>query len=54
MYTWKGMIKITREQALDRRKENKEVYLLYDDNTEACVESTEDIIKHQGEFGYKK
>ena len=57
-YDWTGMQKITYEEAVDRWNKNHEVYLIYDDETEAVAESLEDIKKHHekysGEFGYEK
>ena len=50
-YTWKGMIKIGRVEAIGRFNSDRGVYLLYDDNTEALVEKLEDIKEHEGEFG---
>lgn len=54
-YTHIGMRKIPFQEALERYQNNKEAYLLYDDNTEAVAESEEAIRYHhdefQGEFG---
>ena len=56
MYKWNGMIKISYAEALQEYN-NKEVYLLYEDDTEALALSLEDIKDHNthnGEFGYEK
>lgn len=57
MYKWNGMIKISYAEALQEYNNNKEVYLLYEDNTEALALSLEEIKNHNthnGEFGYEK
>jgi DNA polymerase III delta subunit len=56
MYTWKGMKKISYREAVENKK-NKQLYLLYGDDTESAVESMDDIERHakyDGEFGYEK
>ena len=57
-YEWEGMQKIGYKEALDRFvEEDKTVFLLYDDGTEAEAENVEEIVKHYGycgEFGYEK
>lgn len=55
-YTWKGMIKITKEEAMRRFANNKEVYRLYGDDTEGLVDNKEDM-EHEAcgdfDFGYE-
>lgn len=54
------MVKISLEEAIRRWYEDKEVYLLYDDGTEALVEpplDNDDLNLHYsngGEFGYEE
>lgn len=43
MYTWSGMKKITYLEAIERFNDDKEVYLLYSDNTEGVTEGIESI-----------
>lgn len=56
-YKWEGMKKITYEEALELfHKADIGIFLLYDDDTEALVETEADIHNHQkhyGEFGYE-
>ncbi len=58
-YKWKGMQKVNYKEALklfDNGK--KEVFLLYDDDTESAVEYDVNRIHehylHGGKFGYEK
>lgn len=56
-YLWDGMEEISYEEALRLFKDNKCVYLLYNDNTEAQVENIVDIVQHcnvGGLFGVEK
>jgi hypothetical protein len=59
MYNWEGMKKINLEEALERYKNNKSVYVLYDDGTESEIgwENAEKEMKihanYGGEFGYE-
>lgn len=50
MYTWKGMLKISKEEAIKKYSET-DVYLLRNDNSEALAEDICDIINHNEEFG---
>ena len=53
-YSYKGMKKVTYEEAIDRFNKNLNVYLLFDDNTESLAESIDVILDHKknsGEFG---
>lgn len=55
-YTYEGMTKISFQEALERFRDNEEVYLLYDDETEALAESEAGIMLHhsyEGEFGHE-
>lgn len=55
-YTWEGITKINYEQAIELFNANKEVYLLYDDDTEGLAHELADIKRHivnSGEFGYE-
>lgn len=56
-YQGDGMEKISYEEALSRFRSNREVFLLYSDNTEAVAENEEEIQKHHlsgDRFGYEK
>ncbi len=56
-YLWDGMKEVSYNEALKLFDENKCVYLLYEDNTEAQVENNDDITKHYnngGLFGIEK
>lgn len=52
-YTWEGMTKISRQEAVNRYKSGLEVYLLYSDNTEGEADSLRAIEAHLEEFGYE-
>lgn len=56
-YSWPGMKRLTFLDAIYRfALENKSVYLLYPDNTEAEANNLEEISEHQkngGQFGYE-
>jgi hypothetical protein len=55
-YSWEGMQKITKAEALERFNNDQEVYRLYDDGTEGLVESLGDIEDenfNDYEFGYE-
>ena len=59
-YKWLGMKEISYEKALDL-VDKQEVYLLYDDNTENCVnyeenpkESIKNHYKYGGLFGIER
>lgn len=57
MYKWKGMTIISYMNAIERFKQNEEVFLLYDDDSEGLVEQIEQIHEHKkygGEFGIEK
>ena len=54
-YTWEGMTKISFQEAVNRFKNNQDVFLLYDDGTEGLAEDIETIETHNNygcEFGY--
>lgn len=56
-YTWEGMVKITKSEAIEMFKNGQEVYRLYDDNTEGLVESLDDILDERFldyDFGYER
>jgi hypothetical protein len=50
-YSWDGMKPFSSQTALARFDAGREVYLLYDDGTEAAAKSREDVEKHDGIFG---
>lgn len=52
-YTWNGMKKITKSEALERWDSDRSVFLLYDDDTEGAASDRESIELHQDEFGYE-
>lgn len=37
-YSWEGMKKISEEEAKRRYREDEEVFILYDDDTEGAIE----------------
>ncbi|MBL1227244.1 hypothetical protein [Enterococcus sp. BWR-S5] len=46
MYSWDGMIKISKEKALTLFKSGETVFCLYDDQTEGAVQEVQDIHNH--------
>ncbi|MEK5209190.1 hypothetical protein [Psychrobacillus sp. FSL H8-0510] len=53
-YTDEGMTKISSQKAQKLFNDGQEVYLLYPDNTEAVMESVDQIEEHEyrdGQFG---
>ena len=57
MYKWNGMIKISYAEALQKYNNNEEVYLLYEDDTEALalsLKKKKNHSIHNGELGYEK
>jgi DNA repair protein RadC len=50
-YTNLGMLPLYNERALDLYDKNTEIYLLYEDNTEAAAETREEIEKFDGLLG---
>lgn len=55
-YSWQGMKKITRQEAVERFNVGLEVYRLYDDNTEGLCEELSDIMDpafDDFDFGYE-
>ena len=57
MYTWNGMKKISFREAKERFNDDKLVFLLYNDGTEAEAVSMDDMVKHlnnYGEFGVER
>ncbi|MFD1363147.1 hypothetical protein [Lentibacillus salinarum] len=55
-YIWNGMIKITKKEAIRRFTNDKEVYRLYDDETESLVEDVEEFENEafgDFDFGYE-
>ena len=53
-YTYDGMYPITKEVAIDLIQNYCDVYLLYDDDTEAAANDEEEILKHYGCLGVEK
>lgn len=53
-YSWSGMLKITKEKALELFDKNFPVYILYDDDTESLAEEKNSIIEYDGIFGVEK
>lgn len=56
-YTWEGMKKITKDEAVKMFNEGREVYRLYEDGTEGLVEDIKDILDDNFgdyDFGYEK
>ena len=51
MYTWNGMKKISFREAKERFNDDKIVFLLYDDGTEAVLDSGE--VSVRGLYGYQ-
>ena len=50
-YTDHDMLPLSKDRAMELMERDITVYVLYDDNTEAMVFETEDILKHDGMFG---
>ena len=50
-YTDHDMLPLSKDRAMELMDRDITVYVLYDDNTEAMVFETEDILKHDGMFG---
>ena len=50
-YTDHDMFPLSKDRAMELMERDVTVYVLYDDNTEAMVFDTEDILKHDGMFG---
>lgn len=53
-YQWDGMLPLTRERALELLDTEMALHKLYDDGTEAVLDSREEIIAHEGLFGVEK
>ena len=56
-YSWDGMQKVNKEEAIKLYKANeKDIYLLYPDDSEGLVERLGDILEAgpDVEFGYEK
>ena len=56
-YRWGGMQPLTKSEAQKMWKENREVFLLYPDDTEAAVWSELDFDEHEergGMFGIER
>jgi len=54
-YTWNGMSVISYKGAIEQFDHNREVYLLFNDNSECLAHDISDIERHfvyGGEFGY--
>ena len=50
-YTDHDMLPLSKDRAMELMERDITVYVLYDDNAEAMVFETEDILKHDGMFG---
>ena len=53
-YTWKEMLPLTQEKALELFDHDMPVYLLYEDGSETTVEDRKQITEHEGIFGIEK
>lgn len=53
-YTWKEMLPLTRERALELFDDNLPVYLLHKDGMETTVEDRKQLTGHEGIFGIEK
>ncbi len=53
-YQWDGMLPLTKERALELLDTEMALHKLYDDGTEAVLDSREEIIAHEGLFGVEK
>ena len=53
-YTWKEMLPLTQEKALELFEHDMPVYLLYEDGSETTVEDRKQITEHAGIFGIEK
>ena len=45
---------ISKEEAVTLYNDGKEVFLLYEDNSESAVDNLERILSHEGMFGVEK
>lgn len=53
-YTYKGMLPLTQERALELFEQDLSLYVLHEDGTETMVEDREQIMEHSGIFGIEK
>jgi hypothetical protein len=53
-YTYEGMYPITKEMAVDLMQNYCDVYLLYEDGTEAMANDEQEILLHHGYVGVEK
>lgn len=53
-YQWDGMLPLTKERALELLDTEMELHKLYEDGTEAVLDSQEEILAHEGLFGVEK
>lgn len=51
LYSWEGMHEISKAEAIEAYKNDKDVYLLYDDDTEALIENSSEFEMPEVEFG---
>ncbi len=53
-YQWDGMLPLTKERALELLDTEMVLHKLYDNGTEAVLDSREEILIHEGLFGVEK
>lgn len=53
-YTWKEMLPLTKQKALELFERDYPVYLLHNDGTESAVEDIKQITEHKGIFGIEQ
>lgn len=53
-YTWKMMLPLTKERALELFEHDLPIYVLHEDGSETTVEDRTQITEHEGIFGIEK
>ena len=53
-YTWKEMLPLTQERALELFDHDLPVYRLYEDGSEATIKDRAEVMEHSGMFGIEK
>lgn len=53
-YVWDGMLPLTKERALELLDTDLLLFKLYEDGSDAMLETTEDILSHDGLFGVER
>ena len=53
-YVWDGMLPLTKERALELLDTDLLLFKLYEDGSDAMLETKEDILSHDGLFGVER